>query len=375
MPAYPLNWVTKQLAVGHAPMSYEELESIRDQGVDGIVNLCGEYCDLHQIETNYGFEVYYLPVQDNQAPSLQETEKALRWLDEAVYLGKKILIHCTLGIGRTGTFITSYLLRRGFSLKLAGKILKKTRAESTSFNQWWFLRRFGKKEGELLVREPSLEGSRLVDLGPYFEEYEALIAEAEAEFRSFVDILRCGRETDACCNLFFNLELMEAAYLSHFLNKKLTSEDRLAAISRGVEAQRLACTLLPGGGPTTSVGGDFQFRAGPNQENEACPTSALHLRDYRCPLSMDRKCIAFPYRPLICRVYGMPAVTSYSSNRSTLRIHDLSKRLFFELNSTFLEGSLLFPLTAVVSGKFVQDYFGFITRRGETQSHPASPHA
>ena len=65
---------------------------------------------------------------------------------------------------------------------------------------------------------------------------------------------------------------------------------------------------------------------------------------------------------MICRVYGMSAVTSYSSNRSSLRLHDLSKRLFFELNSAFMGGPLLFPLTTVVSGKFVQDYFNFITR-------------
>jgi protein-tyrosine phosphatase len=373
MSEYFLNWVTDQLAVGHAPMSYEELSSIRDQGVDSIVNLCGEYCDLHQIEKDYGFEVYYLPVQDNQAPSLQEIEKALQWLDEAVYLGKKILIHCTLGIGRTGTFITSYLLRRGFSLKLARKKLAKTRAESTSFNQWRFLRKFGKREGKLTIREPSLEGSRLVNLSPYFEEYEALIQEAEAGFQSFVDLPRCGRETDACCNRFFNLELMEAAYISHFLNKRLTSEDRLAAIRRGLDAQRLACTLLPGGGPTTSVGGPttsggggFQLGVAAAEDQEVCPTSALHLRDYRCPLSVDRKCIAFTYRPMICRVYGMPAVTSFFSNRLTLRLHDLSKRLFFELNGPFPEGSLLFPLTTVVSGKFVQDYFSFITRQGDT---------
>jgi Fe-S-cluster containining protein len=319
------------------------------------VNLCGEYCDLHQIEKDYGFEVYYLPVQDNQAPSLQETEKALQWLDEAVYLGKKILIHCTLGIGRTGTFITSYLLRRGFSLKLARKILKKTRAESTSFNQWRFLRKFGKKEGRLQIREPSLEGSKVVNLGPYFEEYEALVEEAEAPFQSFPDIPRCGGETDACCNRFFNLELIEAAHLRHLLNRKLESEDRLAAIQRGVEAQRTACALLPGNA-------ELRFRVKETAEGEACPTGTLRLRDYRCPLSVDRKCIAFPYRPMICRVYGMPAVTSYSSNRSALRLHDLSMRLFFELNGTLMEGTLLFPLTTVVSGKFVQDYFTFITR-------------
>ncbi len=100
MPHYPLNWVTEQLAVGHAPMSYDELQSIREQGVDGIVNLCGEYADLHQIEKSYGFEVYYLPVDDDQAPALRELEKALDWLDESLYLGKKVLVHCTHGIGR-----------------------------------------------------------------------------------------------------------------------------------------------------------------------------------------------------------------------------------------------------------------------------------
>jgi len=34
MSAYPLSWVTDQLAVGHAPMSYDELKSIREQGID-----------------------------------------------------------------------------------------------------------------------------------------------------------------------------------------------------------------------------------------------------------------------------------------------------------------------------------------------------
>jgi len=357
MAAYPLTWVTEQLAVGHAPMSYDELKSIRQQGIDGIVNLCGEYFDLHQIEKDFGFEVYYLPVQDNQAPSPQETEKALQWLDEAVYLGKKILIHCTLGIGRTGTFMTSYLLRRGFSLKLARKKLAKTRAQSTSFNQWWFLRKLGKKEGKLAIREPYLESSRLVNLAPYFEEYQALVEEAESAFQASADLRRCGRETDACCDRFFHLELIEAAYLSHFLNRKLTSEDRLASIQRGVEAQRTACTLLHGG-----AAAGFQFRAGEAREEEACPPGPLQLRDYRCPLSVDGKCIAFAFRPLICRFYGMPALLAASPDRLTLWIHELSERLFFELNGAFMQGPLLFPVTTVVSGKFVQEYFNFITR-------------
>lgn len=361
MSAYPLTWVTNHLAVGHAPMSYDELRAIRKQGIDGIVNLCGEYCDLHQIQKDFGFEVFYLPVQDNEAPpSLQEVEKALQWLDECIYLGKKILVHCQLGIGRTGTFVTAYLLRRGFTMKLARKKLKQTRAESTSFNQWWFLRKFGKKEGRLTIREPSLEGSRLVDLAPYFEAYEALVAEAERLVLSTTDgekeTIRCGRDTDACCHRFITLELIEAAYLNHHLNKKLTSDARIEAIKRAVEAHKIACRFSPPGEIRPSALQDGQ------DSEEACPVATTERQGYTCPLSVASKCVSFPYRPIACRVYDMAAKTPYSPAPLEAQLHELSKRLFLELNASLLEGTLLFSLTNVVSGRFVQEYFHYIIK-------------
>jgi hypothetical protein len=42
------------------------------------------------------------------------------------------------------------------------------------------------------------------------------------------------------------------------------------------------------------------------------------------------------------------------------KILEISRRLFFEMNGAFLEGALLFPVTHVVSGRFVQDYFNFL---------------
>ncbi|NTV34153.1 MAG: phosphatase [Deltaproteobacteria bacterium] len=348
MPHYPLNWVTEQLAVGHAPMSYDELQSIREQGVDGIVNLCGEYTDLHQIEKSYGFEVYYLPVDDDQAPALRELEKALDWLDESLYLGKKVLVHCTHGIGRTGTFVSSYLLRRGFSLKLAKQKLKKTRAEFTSFYQWWFLRKFGKKEKQLTVREPSLEGSHLVDLEPHFAEYESLVSDLETSIDATRrDLPRCGQDTDSCCTRFFPLELVEATYSNHHLNKKLTSGDRLSAIDRAVEVDRVV------------------HQNSPSQGEGPLVKSHVEIADYRCPLSVEKKCILYAHRPVLCRVHGLedPALLE----RANQKILEISRRLFFELNGAFLEGTLLFPVTHVVSGRFIQDYFNFLMQAEDRQ--------
>lgn len=84
-----INWVTDSLGVGPAPMSYVQMDALKELGVGAILNLCAEFPDLPDIQREYGFDVFYLPVHDEEAPELAEMEKALAWLDEAIYLGKK----------------------------------------------------------------------------------------------------------------------------------------------------------------------------------------------------------------------------------------------------------------------------------------------
>jgi len=137
--------VTPELSVGHAPLSYADLDAIREEGVAAIVNLCGEYCDLHEIQQDSGFEVYFLPIQDECAPDMKEMERALTWVDNRILLGKKVLVHCRFGVGRTGTFVTAYLLKKGLDMKAVSKLLKKTRANPTNSCQWKLLRNYQNK--------------------------------------------------------------------------------------------------------------------------------------------------------------------------------------------------------------------------------------
>jgi protein-tyrosine phosphatase len=142
---YQLTWVTEQLAIGQAPMSYADLDAIKGQGVGAILNLCGEYCDLHEIEQGRGFEVFYLPIPDETAPDREEVEKALSWLEETMAGGKRVLVHCRFGKGRTGTLVVSYLLQRGLSLKEAVKAMKGCHCLPTSYSQWRFVKRYQKE--------------------------------------------------------------------------------------------------------------------------------------------------------------------------------------------------------------------------------------
>lgn len=100
---------------------------------------------MHEIEEKTGFEVFYLPIPDEQASDMKEMEKALDWLDEAICIGKKILVRCRFGIGKTGTFVTAHLVRKGFSLKMAGKKMKRACSSPQSCKQWKLLKKYAKK--------------------------------------------------------------------------------------------------------------------------------------------------------------------------------------------------------------------------------------
>lgn len=138
---YRLDWVTETLAVGSAPLSYEQLDRIREQGIDAIVNLCAEYCDLHEIEKDHGFEVYYLPIVDECTPDWDALECAMQWMDGVLKENKRILLHCRLGMGRTGTLLYAYLWSRGLHGDVNESVLERIRARPCNFEQWRLVKR------------------------------------------------------------------------------------------------------------------------------------------------------------------------------------------------------------------------------------------
>jgi len=354
MSKYKIRWVTKDLAVGSAPMSYKDLDHIKAKGIKAIVNLCGEFCDLHEIEEKTGFEVYYLPIPDECAPDMEEMEKALEWLDEALYLGKKVLVHCRFGIGRTGTFISSYLLRKGLGLKVAARKLKHIRSSPESYSQWRLLKKYGKKTGVLKIREPSLENKNIVDLSTFFSDYEALVQGIEDKIKrsshAAEDLPRCGLETTECCFQYFYLPLIEVIYLSNKMNSALTSEFRKVVIPRAMEAQKKIREIK---------------RSLREQANNPHAAKEAAIRTYAeegilCPLNNESRCSLYDYRPIRCRLYNI------SEGIINLReindiLFEISRQLFFAFCGVFLEDKNFgFSLASTVSGRYIQQYFYYL---------------
>jgi hypothetical protein len=262
MSDYQLRWITGQLATGNAPMSYADLDLIKAEGVDAIVNLCGEFCDLHEIE---------------------------------------------------------------------------------------------EKSGILTIREPSLESNNVVDLSGYFADYEALIhkidEDLEAVKSSYSQALSYGAERDDCCYRYMDLDLIEAIYLSYTINRFLGSDFRKRVIHHAVEigqkTQKMIARLKQKG-------------AGIEASKEALVQAYADER-IRCALNSKHRCSLYNYRPISCRLHGVPAgVIDRGLIAPTLR--DLSRSVFFSFSGIFLdEEGLSFSLAGTVSGKFVQEYFYYLT--------------
>jgi protein-tyrosine phosphatase len=342
---YELNWITDHLATGYAPMSYEELDSISEQGITAIVNLCGEFCDLHQIEESTGFEVYFLPVVDECAPDLAAMEKALDWLDEAIYLDKKVLVHCRHGHGRTGTFVAAYLLRRGFDFKLAEKTMKGRNANPANYQQRSFLKKYGNQVGALRTTAPRIDNRPTKNISPLLDDLKEHIARFDRQGKGRATENCCGRNDNECCHQPFELLLIESIYVSQVINKTLHQEKRQKVIAKAIDlARRLK--ELHHRQPGLSTGGVAK----------AFPQETL-----RCPLLENGVCLVFADRPSRCRYWGDFLSDAHAQELSQI-LNELSRKAYRSLTGGEAVGEpLRFSSADTISGKFVQLYFQAMT--------------
>jgi hypothetical protein len=260
-------------------------------------------------------------------------------------------VHCRHGIGRTGTFVTSYLLRRGLGLKLASRKLDYTRATPASYSQWKLLKKYSKKSGVLTIREPTFESKNVVDLSTYFSEYEALIQKIDDDIKkNAIDIVDCGNETDECCFEYFEMQLAETIYLHSRLNRSLPSNIRSQIIRNAVEVLKQIRHI---------------HRLLDNQENNAEKdkmglAGAYNKEKILCPLQKGAKCLLYKYRPIRCRYYGILA-GKIDFDFIDKMLFDISRNVFFAFTGFFLEDKTLsFSLPEIVSGRFVQNYFYYL---------------
>jgi ADP-ribosyl-[dinitrogen reductase] hydrolase len=99
----------------------EKLRLIRDAGVDFFVDLTepGEYGLRPYADDVAGLGYRRMSVHDLDIPEVKEMRAILDAIDEALAQGRTVYVHCYGGVGRTGTVVGCYLVRRGLDAEAA----------------------------------------------------------------------------------------------------------------------------------------------------------------------------------------------------------------------------------------------------------------
>jgi predicted protein tyrosine phosphatase len=97
------------LVVGKGVSFFMDLTERGENGLRPYANLLEGTCGRNGIPVAYD----RIPVPDYEAPSSQQMVRILDTIDDAILAGHVVYLHCHMGIGRTGTVVGCYLVRRG----------------------------------------------------------------------------------------------------------------------------------------------------------------------------------------------------------------------------------------------------------------------
>lgn len=110
--AYRFTWIIPDLLAAMAcPGYFAELEADLDhlasEGITHIVTLTEEALALPPEGI---FTGHHMPVNDFAAPEHLQVMRFCELVDRSRDQHERVMVHCLAGIGRTGTFLASYLM-------------------------------------------------------------------------------------------------------------------------------------------------------------------------------------------------------------------------------------------------------------------------
>ena len=218
-----------------------------------------------------------------------------------------------------------------------------------------------------------------IDFEPFFKEYEALLALADKTFekvrQDFSDLVKCKVECADCCYAMFDLPLIEALYINYHFNRIFQGKQKEDYLDAANRIDRQIHKLK------RKVNKDLG--AGKSEEEILTELAAARVR---CPLLNDQnQCDLYGFRPITCRLYGIPTQIGGKGRTCTLsgfkagekyptvnidvlqkKLYQLSERLAKAIQSKYAGlGEILVPLSMALLTEYDETYLG-IKKQDET---------
>lgn len=130
MPPLGFSWVDPpRLAALARPRSAEDLAWLRRNGIDVLVSLTEDPLPRDWVN-DAGLMVVHVPVPDMEPPGDRQLEHVVEAIRKAQAAGMGVAVHCTAGLGRTGTVLAAYFVAQGLSPREAVEKVRELRPGS-----------------------------------------------------------------------------------------------------------------------------------------------------------------------------------------------------------------------------------------------------
>jgi len=142
-----LDWITPALAVGGSFPTERAEHLARELGIGAVVDLRAEACDDEAVLRRHGLVFLHLPTLDHHAVSPAMLTDGVAFSRAQLAAGRKLLIHCEHGIGRSAVLALCVLVDGGLAPLEALELAKSRRAlvspSPAQYEAWraWLARR------------------------------------------------------------------------------------------------------------------------------------------------------------------------------------------------------------------------------------------
>ena len=210
------------------------------------------------------------------------------------------------------------------------------------------------------------------DFTPFFKRYEVLSTLTQNVFdrvcAEHPSCVSCKKGCDDCCYALFDLTFIEALHLNHKFNIMFQGQKRGRLIEKANRIDREIYKI--------KKNAYQELNSGKSEESILMDMAKIRIR---CPLlDDDNFCEMYPYRPITCKLYGIPTAirgVGYSCGKSnfsegrqypTVHLDPIQKQLFeisadlvSALKSTHVKiAEMLVPLSMALLTDYDDVYLG-----------------
>jgi len=219
-----------------------------------------------------------------------------------------------------------------------------------------------------------------LDFTKYFKEYEKIVILADTAFEKvkneYSECMKCRINCSDCCFAVFDIGLVEALYINHHFNDKIGGVKKEIIIAKANKADRRAYKLKR-----------RAYKDIENGKDQDEIIAKMAFERIECPLlTEDKLCSLYKYRPITCRLYGIPihiggithtcGRTGFEEKKKykTIKIEILQKKLY-ELSAQITHDikskypnlfQMLVPVSMALLTEYNEELLGITQNNGRS---------